>query len=65
MLRYLVALLLVAFAMLAIRRLLRAREGGGATAGRPTANWPWLLVPVVIAVLLVVGFAYRNWALGR
>lgn len=64
MLRYVVALLLLAFAMLAIRRLLRARDGGAAQA-KPAATWPWLLVPVVIAALLVVGLAYRNWALGR
>lgn len=64
MLRYLVALFLVAVAMLAIRRLLRARDGGAAPS-RPAANWPWLLVPVAIALLLVVGFAYRNWALER
>jgi len=64
MLRYLVALLLVAFAMLAVRRLLRARDGGGAP-GKPAATWPWLLVPIVVAALLIVGFAYRNWALER
>lgn len=64
MLRYVVALLLLAFAMLAIRRLLRARDGETAPA-KTAATWPWLLVPVVIAALLVVGLAYRNWALDR
>lgn len=62
MLRYLAALLLVVLAMLAVRRLLRGRAGGGG-AQRAAATWPWLLVPVVIALLLWFGFAYRNWAL--
>lgn len=61
MLRYVVVLLLVVVAMLALRRLLRAREGG--VDARAAPSWPWLLVPVVVAVLLLIGFAYRDWAL--
>lgn len=64
MLRYLVVLLLVVLAMLALRRLLRARDGADANR-RPPATWPWLLVPVVVVLLLVAGFWYRNWALDR
>ena len=63
MLRYFALLLVVGLVLLAFRGF--ARQRGPQRAAVPLARWPWLLLPVVLAVVLVVGFGLRQWALGR
>lgn len=63
MLRYFAMLLVVGLVLLAFRGF--ARQRGPQRAAVPLARWPWLLLPVVLAVVLVVGFGLRQWALGR
>lgn len=63
MLRYFALLLVVALVLLAFRGFAGKRAPQGPAL--PLARWPWLLVPVVLAVVLAVGFGLRQWALGR
>lgn len=65
MLRGLVVLLIAGVLLLAARSMLR---GGGRRRppfAAPVARWPWLIVPVVLVVIAVYGYALRYWAVGR
>jgi uncharacterized membrane protein YedE/YeeE len=62
MLRYVAFLVVIALLMLLLRRF--ARGEGPARTGPPTPTWPWLLVPLVIALVVAFGFGLREWALG-
>lgn len=61
MLRYVAVLLVIALVMLAIRRFARGERTE--PVGPPAAVWPWLLVPLVIALVVAFGFGLREWAL--
>lgn len=61
MLRYVAVLLVIALVMLAIRRFARGERTE--PVGPPPAAWPWLLVPLVIALVVAFGFGLREWAL--
>jgi hypothetical protein len=61
MLRYLVFLFIAAVLLLAFRGFARGR--GSRQAGAPAALWPWLLVPVALALVLAFGLGLKNLAL--
>lgn len=63
MLRYFALLLAVGLVLLAFRGF--ARKRAPRRAGGPLPRWPWLLLPVVLAVVLAVGLGLRQWALER
>jgi hypothetical protein len=63
MLRYFALLLVVALVLLALRGFTGKRAPRRADV--PLARWPWLLLPLVLAVVLAVGLGLRQWALGR
>jgi hypothetical protein len=63
MLRYFALLLVVGLVMLAFRGFARRRAPQRVRA--PLPSWPWLLLPLVLAVVLAVGLGLRQWALGR
>lgn len=63
MLRYFALLLVVALVLIALRGFTGKRVPQRGAV--PLARWPWLLLPLVLAVVLAVGLGLRQWALGR
>jgi hypothetical protein len=61
MLRYFALLLVVGLVLLAFRGFAGKRAPQRGTVA--FARWPWLLLPLVLAVVLAVGLGLRQWAL--
>jgi VIT1/CCC1 family predicted Fe2+/Mn2+ transporter len=61
MLRYFVLLFVAALLLLAFRGFARGRRSGRPET--PAALWPWLLLPVALALVLAFGLGLKRWAM--